>query len=236
MARNAPGESGATPESTGREEEMKHVVSVLLMGILGLGGFAGYQLVRSDVEAAVYRSRLEEAARDYEALRDSYNEAIRRTAVTELRVEQGVLSVAIRNAVGDVRIIETPYDPSREIYVDYAILDGRLWIRRVFDAATPPEKGLLIDPELADVDWEADPDGYGKAAYRSLAEGRWVITATGDGSLGLGRRRSGDTAELAPPPIVRTYEPLESAVDRKLGAIEPREAVQALAAQLGLRD
>jgi hypothetical protein len=215
---------------------MKYVVTVLLIAVLGLGGFAGYRLVRSDVEAAVYRSRLEEATRDYEALRESYNEAIRRTAVTELRVDRGVLSVAIRNAIGDVRVIETPYDPSREIYVDYAILDGRLWIRRVFDAGTPPEEGLLIDPDLADVDWDADPDGYGKAAYRSLAEGIWVVTATGDGSLGLGRRRSGDAAELAPAPIVRTYEPLETAVDRKLGAIEPREAVRALVAQLGIRD
>jgi hypothetical protein len=215
---------------------MKYVVTVLLLAILGLAGVVGYQLVRSDVEAAVYRSRLEEATRDYESLRESYNEAVRRTAVTELRVEGGVLSVAIRNALGDVRVIETPYDPSREIYVDYAILDGRLWIRRVFDAATPPEQGLVIDPELADVDWDADPDGYGKAAYRSLGEGRWMVTATGDGALGLGRRRAGDAAELAPPPPVRTYEPLESAVDRRLGAIEPGEAVRALAAQLGLRD
>jgi hypothetical protein len=213
---------------------MKHVIAVLLMAILGLVGFAGYWLVRSDVEAAVYRSRLEEVARDYEALRETYNEAIRRTAVTELRVEDGVLSVVIRNAVGDVRVIDTPYDPSREIYVDYAILDGRLWIRRVFDASTPPAEALLIDPGLADVDWDADPDSYGKAAYRSLGEGRWVITATGEGSLGLGRRRSGDSADLAPPPPVRTYEPVERAVDAKLGDIEPREAVRALAAQLGI--
>jgi hypothetical protein len=215
---------------------MKHVVAVLLMAVLGLVGFAGYRLVRSDVEAAVYRSRLEEAARDYEVLRESYNEAIRRTAVTELSVEQGKLSVVIRNAVGDIRVIDTPYDPSREIYVDYAILDGRLWIRRVFDAVTPPEEGLVIDPDLADVDWDADPDGYGKAAYRSLAEGRWVVTASGDGSLGLGRRRSGDAAELAPPPSVRTYEPMERVVDAQLGSIRPREAVRALAAQLGIRD
>jgi len=211
---------------------MKHVVAVLLVGILGLTGFAGYRLLRSDITAAVYRSRLEEVARDYELLRESYNEAISRTAVTELRVEQGVLSVAVRNALGDVRIIDTPYDPSREIYVDYAILDGRLWIRRVFDAKTPPEEGLLIDPDLADVDWSADPDGYGKAAYRSLSEGRWVVTATGDGSLGLGRRRSGDAAKLAPPPPVRTYEPLERVVDEQLGAIEPSEVLRALAAQL----
>jgi len=83
---------------------MKHLVAILLMAILGLSGFAGYRLLRSDIEAAVYRSRLEEVAHDYELLRESYNEAIRRTAVTELRVEQGVLSVAIRDALGDVRV------------------------------------------------------------------------------------------------------------------------------------
>jgi hypothetical protein len=211
---------------------VKYVVVVLLMGILGLTGFAGYRLLRSDIEASVYQSRLQEVARDYELLRERYNEAIRRTAVTELRVAQGVLRVAIRNALGDVRVIETPYDPNREIYVDYAILDGRLWIRRIFDAQTPPDEGLLIDPDLAEVDWSADPDGHGKAAYRSLGEGIWVVTTTGDGSLGLGPRRSGDTATLAPPPPVRTYEPLERVVDEQLGAIEPREALRALAAWL----
>jgi len=215
---------------------MKTLVVVLLLVILGIAGFAGYRLVRSDVEAAVYRARLEQVARDYAGLRESYNEAIRRTAVSELRVEQGVLRVAVRDAAGDVRIIDTPYDPSREIYVDYAILDGRLWIRRVFDAATPPQQALLIDPGLADVDWDADPEGYGKAAYRSLGEGRWVVTVTGDGSLGLGRRRSDDTTELSAPPPIHTYEPIERVVDQQLGAIELHEVARALAAQLGLGD
>jgi hypothetical protein len=95
--------------------------------------------------------------------------------------------VAIRDASGAVRTIETPFDPSREIYVDFVVLDGRLWIRRVFDDRTPPEQGVLIDPALAEIDWSEDEAAHGKATYRALGPGRWIVSVTGDGSLGLAR-------------------------------------------------
>jgi hypothetical protein len=216
---------------------MRKLASLLMLlfvtALLGIAGLAAWRLLESDVESDVYRARLEALSSDYETLRDRYNEAVRRTAVTELRVEDGALSVVVRDATGEQRRIETPYDPSREIYVDFAILDGRLWIRRVFDAGTPPERGLLIDPGLAHVDWDLDPEAHGKAAYRSLGEGRWVVSVTGDGSLGLARS-SGDTLpELSPPPPVRRYEPLEQSVGERLSQIRPEEALRALATRLG---
>jgi hypothetical protein len=156
--------------------------------------------------------------------------------VNELRVRDGALRVVIRDATGAEHEIETPYDPAREIYVDFAILDGRLWIRRVFDAGTPPQEGLVIDPGLAQVDWSTDPSAHGKAAYRSLGEGSWVVSVTGDGSLGLAASPEDEIPELSPPPPVRDYEPLEESVDQRLRSIQPEEALRALATRLGVVD
>lgn len=212
----------------------RSIFTTLVLGICAFAGLEGYRLVQSGIEAEVYRARLEEVAHDYEELRTQYNEAVRRTAVTELVVEDGRLRVAIRDVTGEIKSFDTPYDPSQEIYVDYVVLEGRLWIRRVFDESTPPERGLVIDPGLAEVDWDADPEGHGKAAYRELTEGRWVVSVTGDGSLGLARAGNGQRAELTPAPPIRSYEPVESEVIDALRAVGPVEAVRALAVQLGV--
>ena len=203
-----------------------------LAALLTLAGLASYQLLRTGLAADVYRARLEQAADDYESLRGQYNQAVLRTAVTELIVEDGRLAVAIRDAGGAIRTIETPFDPSREIYVDFVVLDGRLWIRRVFDDRTPPEQGVLVDPALAEIDWSAEEAAYGKATYRALTPGRWVVSVTGDGSLGLTRRRDDARIELAPPPPVRSYEPIESALDDALRDLGPVEVLSALAVRL----
>ena len=71
-------------------------------------------------------AELESLARDYSALRETYNEAVRKSVVTELLVKNGTLCVVVRNAAGERETIETPFDPSREIYVDYVLVDGRL--------------------------------------------------------------------------------------------------------------
>jgi hypothetical protein len=154
--------------------------------------------------------------------------------VTELVVEDGRLSVAIRDAGGSIRSIETPFDPSREIYVDFVVLEGRLWIRRVFDDRTPPEQGVLVDPALAEIDWSAEAADHGKAAYRALGPGRWVVSVTGDGSLGLTRAREDAPAELAPPPALRSYEPVESEIDDGLGELGAAEVLRALGERLGI--
>ena len=205
---------------------------LLLAALLAFTALAAYQLLRTGLAADVYRARLEQVVGDYEALRGQYNQAVRRTAVTELIVADGRLSVAIRDAGGGIRTLETPFDPAREIYVDFVVLDGRLWIRRVFDDRTPPEAGVLVDPALAEIDWSAEGAAYGKATYRALGPGRWVVSVTGDGSLGLTRARDGAPAELAPAPPVREYDPIERELAGALRELGPAEVVQALAARL----
>lgn len=183
------------------------------------GGFLGYRLIRADLAASVYKTRLEAMAGDYESLRHQYNEAVARTAITELIVKDAKLWVRIRNDAGVVDEIKTPYDPSGEIYVDYVVVGQRLWIRRVFDARTSPEKGLVLDPALARVNWDDPAAAHGKAVYRRLGEGRWRITVTGDGSLGLVRAPDNEAAELARAPEIKDHSTLPEETKRDVDRI-----------------
>lgn len=184
----------------------------------GVAGLFGYQLLRANIVEDVYRDRLRELAGEYHQLRSTYNEAVKRTAVTELVVEGGGLSVRVRTAAGVERVIETPFDPSGEIYVDYVVLDGRVWMRRVFDAHTPPSRGVLVDPELASVDWEREGARFGKAVYRSLSEGRWVISVSGDGSLGI-VKGGPEPAPLAAAPEVGEFEEMHEDLESRVSRI-----------------
>lgn len=169
--------------------------------VAGLG-WLGYAVLKSQMTAEVYHDRLVEMSDEYEALRENYNRAVRKTAVTELLVEDGEVCVTIRTAEGMLKKIPTPYDPRNEIYVDFVVVNGRLWIRRVFDEDTAPGSGVVINPELVAIDWDADTAAVGKAAYRRLSDGRWAVSVSGDGSLTLAQ--VGDDMELdltAPPPI-----------------------------------
>ncbi len=214
---------------------ISRVLSLFLVVLVDVSAFAAFRLLEASLAAEVYRGRLAELSADYEALLGQYNEAVRRTAVTELLVEDGKLTVVIRTAEGELQSLAAPFDPSYEIYVDYVVHDGRLWIRRLFDENTPPGEGMVIDPRFVDVDWElAGTEGHGKAAYRSLGEGRWVVDVTGDGSLGLSRRELSERVRLSPPPPVRRYEPVEAAVGEALGSIRLDEALKALSRQLDL--
>lgn len=193
--------------------------TVAVVGLsIGLG-YVGYRLIRADLQAAVYRDRLQTLARDYQSLAETYNDAVRRTAVTELVVEKDRLDVVIRTAEGVLQSIPTGLDPAREIYVDYAVLDGRLWIRRVFDASTPPEKGVVIDPAIASVDWRDDSASYGQAVYRSLTQGRWMIAVSGDGALSLKKSDADRSLDLAHRPAIRSFEEIQAETDRRLREI-----------------
>jgi hypothetical protein len=214
---------------------LSRILSLFLVVLVAVSAFAAYRLLEASLAAEVYRGRLAELSADYEQLRERYNEAVRRTAVTELRVEGGVLTVVIRTADGELQSLVSPFDPRKEIYVDYVVHEGRLWIRRLFDEDTPPGDGMLIDPRFVDVDWDASEENHGKAAYRSLGEGRWVVDVTGDGSLGLARRDPLEPIELVAPPPVRRYEPIETEVGEALGEIRAVEALEALGRQLRIR-
>ena len=176
-------------------------LAVLAGGAFGVAS----RLLWSSARIDAYRQRLDELHERYDALSKRYDQAVRRTAVTELIVQGGQLRVRVRDVRGTVREIPTSLDPQREIYVDYVVLDGRLWIRRLFDADTPPSRGLVIDPGVDGVTWDIQAARVGKAVYRSLGEGRWVVSVTGNGSLGL--TRAGDAVDLDAAPRVREFAP-----------------------------
>lgn len=208
------------------------LLSVALMSLLAAGAaYLGYRVMKGEIAAAVYRDRLASLARDYETLRTRYNDAVRRTAVTELVVKDGRLAVEVRARDGVMKRIDTPFDPSREVFVDYALVGGRLLIRRVFDAATPPDRGLLIDADLAAVDWASPGASHGKAVYRTLGEGRWTITVSGNGALVLAKNESEEPAPLVAAPPVRTYEEELAQVDAHLGGIGWRDVWRRVAGE-----
>lgn len=195
------------------------VPALAVLGACGLAGVYGLELARSRAEREIYRERLESLVQGYEALAMQYNDAVRRTAVTELVVESGKLAVVVRTAQGELRRIDTPYNPSGEIYVDFVLVNGRVWIRRVFDASTPPALGTVIDPQFADVSWNQDGSSYGKAVYRSLDEGRWVVRVSGNGALELTKATESVAEVLQPPPQVSSFDEVAEEARREAEAI-----------------
>ncbi len=193
--------------------------------LAALGVFLGYRVMRAQVAEGVYRERLATIAQDYESLRGRYNDAVTRTAVTELIVKDHVLSVRVRTAEGVIADIPTPFDPRGEVYVDYVLIDQRLWIRRVFDARTPPERGVLIDPRLADVNWGDAAVGHGKAVYRALGEGRWIIAVSGDGALTIARARDDRPSAPAFAPLVREHSALPEEARARVDRIGPGDVL-----------
>lgn len=198
---------------------MKLWTMTLLTAITGVAGYVSYRFAKSELAAEVYRARLENLAKDYESLRATYNEAVRKSVVTELVVKNNELCVVVRGASGELKTIETPFDPKREIYVDYALIDGRLLIRRVFDDRTPPAQGLVVEGALAGVDWDAPGASHGKAVYRTLAEGRWAVNVTGNGALGLTKIDDSTQTEMVASPQVKDYGKAVVEADTSVGEI-----------------
>ncbi len=184
------------------------LATIALLIVIAVAGVGVYRTTTSQAEARRYRRKLESVGRAYQSLAQTYNEVVKKTAVTELLVEDGRVCIIVRNASGVVQKLATPFDPSGEIYVDYIVANGRLWIRRVYDEKTPPGEGMVVDASLAQINWQSAPQTYGKAVYRSLSDGRWIVTVTGDGSLGLAKY-DGPT-ELTTSPPIRTYEQLQA--------------------------
>lgn len=193
----------------------------LTIAVAGGACVLGYQFLRAGAAAEIYRARLTQLADEYEGLRTTYNRAVQKSAVTELAVKDGRLSVLVVADGGVLRSIETPYDPAGEIYVDYIVRDGRLWIRRVFDAQTPPSQGIVIDPDLAAVAWGREATGaqVGKAVYRALGEGRWVVSVTGGGSLGLVKVADDAGVDLERAPAVEDFAAVTVEADRDVESI-----------------
>jgi len=197
----------------------------LVSGALFLLGFLW---VKEEVTSAIYRDKLDALAADYAALSQHYNEAVRRSAITELEVTEDSLAVLIRTADGDIRRIPTPFDPKREIYVDYLVGDGRIWIRRIFDETTSPQDALLINPVWDQVEWGTTHLTYGKAIYRALTPGIWSIQVSGNGSLDLepASRSRVDLLMTAPP--VRAFEEIQLEVEAATDSIGPADYLRFL--------
>jgi hypothetical protein len=136
-----------------------------------------------------------------------------------LVVEQGKLSVVVRTADGLDRTIETDCDTGYPIHCDYLVMDGRLWIRRVYDDRTAPEDGKVIDPDISNIDWSSKEVQYGKTVYKLLNDGRWVVSVTGDGSLGLARKTEDDAKPLALAPPVQDFKEIEKKIDTEVSEI-----------------
>ncbi len=196
-------------------------IIVLIAAIAGTG-FCGYQLLRARTEARVYEKQWQTLTSDYQNLLNQYNQAVRRTAVTELQVGEDHIDVVIRTVEGEKKTIKTGLNPSGEVYVDYVVLNNRLWIRRIFDENTPPSRAVSIDPKLAEIDWDQDQHAVGKAVYRRLSPGRWGISVTGDGSLGLKQLGEDQAFDVAAPPAVREYDEQKDAspATRKPGTVD----------------
>lgn len=206
---------------------MTRVLLTVVLGALTLlATLAGYRFVRADVEAAVYRERLAALAGEYELLRSQFNDAVRRAAVTELLVKGDSLSVRVRTPAGALREIPTALDPTREVFIDYVVKDGRVLIRRLFDDRTPPERGLVVDPELIQVDWDDPALERGQTVYRRFSEGRWVVTVSGSGAMGLRRVGEVDDIELVAAPKVRDFEELDQQTRDELRALSAGDVMK----------
>lgn len=181
--------------------------------------FCGYLWLREEVTTRIYRQKLDALASEYASLADHYNHAVRQSAITELEVQEDSLTVIIRTVDGDIKRIPTPYHPAREIFVDYILSDGRIWIRRVFDGRTPPEQATIIDPVWEVIDWKKMGLNYGKAIYRSLEPGIWSIQVSGNGALSLERSPVSSVADLQAAPVIRSYEEIRIDLDQDLKEI-----------------
>ena len=204
---------------------LRFVTAASLVVLAGAVAITGYRLVRAGLVEGVYRDRLEALGTQYESLREQYNVAVRRTAVTELIVTEASdaspsqVQVRVRTIDGELTTIDTPFRAGSEISVDAVVLDGRLWIRRVFDARTPPEQGVVIDPAIAGIDWAgASERTIGKAVYRGITPGRWVVSVSGDGSLTLVRNDTKDV-ELARGPEVLEFDEFKDKLEDDLAKL-----------------
>lgn len=201
----------------------KWVFLPLTFATLGIASLLGYQWAKATVAQDIYRDRLTSLQSDYQQLAEQYNQAITPRPVTELLVEDGTVCVVVRRGDGELVRVPTTFNAwEDELFVDYALVDGRLLIRRVFDehTAARSEQAVVIDPELVEVDWEDPTIPFGKAIYRSrMADGRWIISVTGDGSLGLKQIAEDSQITLAKQPEIKEFEPVDERADEAVGQI-----------------
>ena len=204
------------------------ITGLAVVGATAVVAMVGLRFAKADAANAVYKSRLQDLSSEYETLRTHYNSAVRQTAVTELVVRDRSVTVQVRTIEGTVETIETDANADKEIYVDFALIEGRLWIRRVFHADTPPSQATLINPKLAQIDWDQENALVGQAVYRQLGEGRWVVNTSGDGALALTRVPEDQIVNLAPPPEIGNFDEIQSEVSEEIDKVSWRDVFAAV--------
>ncbi len=199
------------------------ITGFAIIAAVGVVSVVGLRFAKADAANTVYQTRLRDLSTNYESLRTQYNQAVRQTAITELIVKDRKITVAVRTIEGTAETIETSCNADKEIYVDFALIEGRLWIRRVFDSDTPPSQATIINPKIAEIDWDNESALVGQAVYRHLDEGRWIVNAAGDGALALTKVSEDEIVNLSPPPTIKAYDEIQVQVDQELEKITWRD-------------
>ncbi len=195
---------------------------IAFVGVL-FAGLAGYQWAKAGVARDIYADRLSALQTDYADLAERYNQAVTPRPVTELLVEDQTVCVVVRMGDGEIRRFPTPFNAwENELFVDYALIDGRLLIRRVFDQHTAPGSAdaVVIDPGLVEVDWDMPGALHGQAIYRNrMADGRWIISATQNGALGLTPIDADADVTLTTRPRIEQFDPVDEQAHAAADAI-----------------
>lgn len=180
----------------------------MLLALFGGVSYMGYQVLRNRVAAQVYEERLVELNAEYGELAGQYNQAVTRTAVTELEVNEDEVCVTVRTADGQIDRQVVDVDPANDIYVDYVVKDGRLLIRRVFDSTRAPDDAGAVDSKLLNIDWNDPSVSHGQAIYRKLTTGRWIVAVSGSGALTLAKVNPTDEVQLMKAPKIGAFNPV----------------------------
>ncbi|MEM8549534.1 MAG: hypothetical protein AAGF10_01980 [Verrucomicrobiota bacterium] len=210
-----------------------------LLLVLALGAVAmsfGFKLARAHMAEDIYRQRLTHLAEDYANLRADYERALQQSLVTELLVEDGQVSVSYLRQDGQQVELLTPLNANREIYVDFFVQGNRVGIRRIFDSSMAPEAAIVLDEPWDLLAQEDDETAFGRAVYRRLKEGRWAVTMTGNGSLGLEPARDNGPLLLNEPPPLVTPEIALSEGDEAIDAIALEDVVSWLMQKVRLTE
>lgn len=208
----------------------------LPLGLVGLliGALAGYQWAKANVAQEIYHDRLtgleadyRQLGQEYNQLAEQYNQAVTPLPVTELFIEDGIVCVAVRMGDGEIKRFPTPYNAwENEFHVDFAMINSRLLIRRVYDENTAPNAGVVLDPELLQVEWDAPGASHGHVIYSNrMSDGRWIVTVTRNGALSLEKVDDDAQINLVAQPQMMEFEPAEH-----------REQIESDLTEIGVRD
>ncbi len=191
----------------------------------------GYNFMRSNIAADLYRDRLREAVKKNEALRQTFNEAVKKTIVTELLVQDDEsICVVFVSADNTERVVPTPFRMGAVVYVDFIVLDNRVFLRRVYDEDTKPSEALFIDPQMQTIDWKKVDDLQGNAPFARLnKKGRWTVSVTGNNALQL--TKADDTARRQPltyAPTVKDYDEIEKEMEARIEEIGVGDVIRSI--------